>query len=176
MIHHKYLILISAVIGLIPIVLGIISLATPIWINIKAEFLPGSVSYGLFQQCITTEETRCIKVSTLQTAQGLEIAGVVILTGGIIIAITLKLFFSKRNIYLISPLLPVIGSILILIGFLIYAKSVIEHLTGYLLEVNIGYSMILMVIACIFGFVATAHLSFNAGYIYINNRQVIHVS
>ena len=65
-----------------------------------------------------------------------------------------------------------IGSILILIGFLLYTKYVIEHFTAFSLQIGIGYSMILMVIACISGFIASIYFSFNAGYIYRNNREI----
>jgi len=54
--------------------------------------------------------------------------------------------------------------------------SFIEYFAESTIEVKIGYSMILMVIAWICGFLASAYLLFNTGYIYQNNRSTINVS
>ena len=179
MINKKYFIrsVICAVIGLISIILGIIGLATPTWIKISlADAGVLTNVYGLFRRCIVSDEdltvTICAKVTSFKTAQGLLIAGVIIIAIGVVIAIILKLFSSMGNhIYLIFPILPMLGSILILIGFLLYIKYVIEDFVNFELKIDIGYSMVLMVIACILGFVTTAYFSFNAGYIYRSNRR-----
>jgi uncharacterized protein YjeT (DUF2065 family) len=181
MMNNKCLVLTGIAIGLVPIIIGIVGLATPTWININPVSGGLTVVYSLFRRCTTTNLagtsiSDCIDVTTFETSQGLQIAGVFIIAVGVIIAIILKLFSSTSNIYLISPLLPMIGSILILIGFLLYTKYVIEDFVQSALEVNTGYSMILMVITCICGFVATAYFSFNAGYIYRNNLQISVVS
>jgi hypothetical protein len=180
MINKKYFVrsVISAAIGLISIILGIIGLATPTWIKISPSDEGDLTVYGLFRRCttiISLEDptvTICDKVTSFKTAQGLLIAGVIIIAIGVAIAIILKLFSSMgHHIYLIFPILPMIGSILILIGFLLYIKYLIEHYVNFFLKVDIGYSIIIMVIACIFGFVTTAYFSFNAGYIYRSNRH-----
>ncbi|UJR36607.1 hypothetical protein I4U23_029327 [Adineta vaga] len=174
--NQKLIVVLTAVIGLIPIVFGIIGLATSSWIKIALAGQEPSVIYSLFQQCITEDNSiaTCIDISpSFKTIQGLEIAGVVIIGVGVIIAVVLKILFPKKLIQLITPLLPMVGSILILVGSLLYAKYVIEHFSTFGLEIGVGYSMILIIIACIFGFFATVYLSFSAGYAYGIKRSTV---
>ncbi|CAF0977871.1 unnamed protein product [Adineta ricciae] len=180
MINNKFiLIIISAIVGLIPIILGIVALATPKWIVVNLVDQEASSTYGLFQQCSSMEIgngsiTSCADIkSAFQTVQGLQIAGVVILTVGVVIAIIIKQFLPKYFLKLSTPLLPLIGSVLILVGSLLFAKYVIEHFSRNLIYVTIGYSMVLMVIACICGFVITVLFAFDAGYSYGNSRSTV---
>ena len=180
MINNKLiLVIISAVVGLIPIILGIVALATPKWIVVNLVGEGISSVYGLFQQCTSVETetvsiTKCADIkSAFQTVQGLQIAGVVILAVGVAIAIIIKQFLPKYLLKLSTPLLPLIGSVLILIGSLLFAKYVIEYHSSNLIGVTIGYSMVLMVIACICGFVVTALFAFDAGYSYGNSRSTV---
>ncbi|CAF0805596.1 unnamed protein product [Adineta ricciae] len=180
MTNNKFIvIIISAAIGLIPIILGIVALVTPEWIVVNLVGERASTVYGLFQRCASIETetgstTSCVDIkSAFQTVEGLQIAGVVILAVGVVIAIIIKQFSPKYILNLFTPLLPLIGSVLILVGSLLFAKYVIEHYSNNFIDVTIGYSMVLMVIACICGFVVTALFAFDTGYNYGNSRSTV---
>ncbi|CAF1340996.1 unnamed protein product [Adineta steineri] len=178
MVNFKLLI-ITAAIGLISIIFGIIGLATPKWIDVEVVAGGSNTIYGLFRQCtVDATGTKCTNVPTFKTAQGLQIAGVVIIAIGVISFTILNLLSRNSYLHLISPVLPIIGSILILIGFLLFPKYVIELYSTNLmkLQVNIGYSMVLMVIACIGGFLTAIYFAFSAGYSYCYNHSSFELS
>ncbi|CAF0733658.1 unnamed protein product [Adineta steineri] len=176
MVNFKLLI-ITAAIGLISVIFGIIGLATPKWIDVKVVAGGMNTVYGLFRECtVVATGTTCTNVPTFKTAQGLQIAGVVIIAIGVISFTILKLLSRNSYLHLISPVLPIIGSILILIGFLLFPKYVIELNTANTRQVNIGYSMVLMVIACIGGFLTAIYFAFTAGYSYCYNHSSYELS
>lgn len=156
------------------------AIGTTTWIQIGLPASKPIFVYSIFRRCDTITDgeqsvTECKKVTTFELIQGLEIAGVVILGVGVIIGVALKVLQPPAKLQLLAPFLPMLGSILILLGSLLYAKYVIEHFVEFTLEITVGYSMILMAIACIFGFLATVHFAFNAGLAFGAHRTTVNV-
>ncbi len=164
--YHKFA-LIGSIIGLIPIVLGIIGLITPAWISIDYDRPSDPIMYGLFEQCTTNNTIECTDIDSFETPQYFEIIGYIILIVGILISVLSTALMDKRSIHFIPPIILIIGTITILLGFIFYIKCVVEmNPTLTNTKLHLGYSMILMISACIVGYILTAYFSFSAGYIH----------
>lgn len=151
---------IGLVIGIIPIALGITALATPEWLK------SGPNTFSLL---VCNNPTDCLPdPEQAKTTKALEIAGVVAIGVGVIIAATLGMFTKSRWILLIALVFVVCGSILVLIGFVLYAKylfqSIIRGIPGLgTRTLDIGYSFILIILTCIIGFITAIYFAFLVG-------------
>ncbi|CAF4467245.1 unnamed protein product, partial [Rotaria sp. Silwood2] len=113
----RSLVLIGALLGLIPIVLGIVALVTPKWIKIL------HINFSLL---VCGTSNICLKSPRSNITNGLEIAGVAAIAIGVILSVILGMFTKNRWIYLLPQIFLISGPILILIGILLYAKYIIE--------------------------------------------------
>jgi hypothetical protein len=164
--YHKFA-LIGFIIGLIPIALGIIGLTTSAWISIDHDHPSDLIMYGLFEQCTKNNTIKCEDTDSFETPQYFEIIGYLILIVGILISVLCTALMDKRSIHFIPPIILMIGTITILLGFIFYIKCVVEmNSTVPYTKLHLGYSMILMISACIVGYILTAYFSFTAGYIH----------
>jgi hypothetical protein len=156
MVSSKIVVLFGLVLGLVPIGLGIAALVTAEWLKV------GQSIYSLLI-CSTTK--LCPSLKDFDTAKGLEIAGVCVTGVGVIFAVLIGLVSKNRWIRLLPVLLLITGPVLILIGLLLYAKSVFNAVGGGspLLTTTIGYSLIIMVVACITGFITSVYFAYVAG-------------
>jgi hypothetical protein len=174
--NHKFAI-ISFIIGFFAIILGIIALTTPVWISINYDHSLHPITYDLFRQCKSninqTSKTSknktitCIVINSFQIAQYLEIIGYISLVIGLFVGILCTVLINKRTIHFISPLILIVSTIMILLGLIFYIKYVIEvNHNASIIELRLGYSIILMIITCVIGFILTAYFSYTAGYIH----------
>ncbi|CAF1021400.1 unnamed protein product [Rotaria sordida] len=162
--YHKFAI-IGFIIGLFAIILGIIALTTSNWISINHNQLSDPIIYDLFQQCDRNETNKCTDFESFRIPQYFEIIGYIILVIGVFVGVLCTEFVNKRNIHIISPIILIIGIIMIFLGFIFYIKYVIEiNSTLTITKLDLGYSMILMISTCIIGCILTAYFSFTAGY------------
>jgi small-conductance mechanosensitive channel len=165
--YYQKFALIGLIIGIFPIILGIIALTTPAWISINHGQSSNRTSYGLFPQCTTNETSNCEDIDSFQTSQYLEIIGYVILIVGLLAGVLCTALIDKHSIHFIAPLILIIGTVTILLGFMFYIKSVVENSPPSSdMKLHLGYSMILMIATCIIGYILTAYFSFSAGYIH----------
>jgi hypothetical protein len=148
--------------GLIPVVLGVVGIVTPEWINLSPPRLNGT--YGLF----SCNNILCRSKPEFRVVQGLEIAGVAAIAVGMIIAVFLDIFTKKRWIHLFPQIFLFTGPTAIFIGLLLYAKSLFEDITKLpsiqSVTLVLGYSIILIIIACPLGFLTAIYFSFVAGF------------
>lgn len=162
----RKLILAGALFGLIPIGLGIAALVTQSWINLNGNN-PNNGTYGLF----SCKAILCSTQPGFTTVQGLEIAGVAAIAAGVVLAVLLDIFTGNRWIHLISQIFLFGGPTLILIGLILYAKYLFEYVTrslltqaGLSLIVDLGYSLILIIVTCLLGFFTAIYFGFIAGF------------
>ncbi|CAF1531826.1 unnamed protein product [Adineta ricciae] len=98
---------------------------------------------------------------SFKTSQGFVFAGIGSLFFGLLLAIIITLLPLPRFIRLLPLLLLIIGPILITIGFVLYPKTVIEDFGNSLqVSIDIGYSIILVIIASIIGYITAALFAF----------------
>ena len=167
-IPHK-LVLAGVALSIISIALGAVALATPEWLKLQLKIgdsvSPGG-TYGLF----SCSDRWCSELPGFRVAQGLLIAGVAAFAVGVFIALLLDVFTDKKWLPLLPQIFLFVGPTLILIGLVLYAKYVFDELgrrvpaTLPQTSLNIGYSIILIIVACILGFLTAIFLAFAAGY------------
>jgi hypothetical protein len=156
-------ILIGAGVGLIPIILGVVGLATQYWVNVIRPGIP-TLTYGLF----SCAGSLCSTKLGFPVLQGLVIAGVVAIAVGVIIAVVLDIFINNRWIHLLPQILLIVGPTLLLIGlilFMIYIFDDIGKMPSGVPPITfvLGYSMILIIVACVFGYIIAVYFAFFAG-------------
>ncbi len=161
---HK-LVLAGALLGLIPIGLGIAAVATHSWISVKVNTMDGG-TYGLFR-CNNISCSTLIR--NISTVQGLEIAGVAAVAVGVIIAVLLDIFIKNRWIHLLPQIFLFAGPTLIIIGLLLYAKYLFEYLSTRAVPntttiLDMGFSIILITIACLIGFLTAIYFASVPGF------------
>jgi hypothetical protein len=164
--YHKFAIT-GFIFGGFGIILGIIALTTPAWISVKYSQSSHTIIYGLFRQCDKNETTECTDINSFQAPQYIEIIGHVILAIGIFVGVICTAFIDQRSIHFIPPIILLIGSLTIFVGFIFYIKCVVEmNHNSSIRTLHFGYSMIMMICTCIIGNFLTAYFSFTAGYIH----------
>jgi len=164
--YHKFA-LIGIVISFFPIIFGIIALTTPTWIVINHDQPLNRTDYGLFHQCKANHTDGCTDLDSFQAPKYLEIIGYIILIIGLLAGVLCTALIDKHSVHFIAPIIIVIGTVSILLGFIFYIKCVVEDIpTSSHTKVQLGYSMILMISTCMIGCVLSAYFSFSAGYIY----------
>jgi hypothetical protein len=166
------LVIAGAILGVVPIVLGIVAVSTQSWISTRifnTTFTTGT--FGLFQ-CASI---RCSTRPGFSVTQALEIAGVAAIGVGVIIAVVLDILIKNRWVHLLPLVFLFGGPTLILIGLILYAKYLFEFLSsisgGIATILDIGYSIILIIIACLLGFLTAVYFAFVAGF----GRHHVHV-
>jgi len=165
--YYQKFAIIGFILGLFPIVLGIIALTTSAWISINHNGLSNRTNYDLFRQCETNKTIECTYINSFQTSQYFEIIGYILLIVGLLAGVLCTALINKRSIHFIAPIILIIGTVTILLGFIFYIKSVVESIFALSnTTLNLGYSMILMISTCIIGCILIAYFSFSAGYIH----------
>ena len=159
----------GASIGIITIILGIVALSTKTWIVLTRPMALES-TYSLFKRCnkalidAALPLAGCKNLNDPPAAQGLIIAGVVIIGLGIVASIFIGILFDNRWIKLIPNSLVIIGPTFILIGALLYVKNVLGNFTEGTATLNLGYSLVLILVTCIIGYVLAAYFFFVTGF------------
>ncbi|CAF1936911.1 unnamed protein product [Rotaria magnacalcarata] len=153
MVSIRILVLIGAVLGVIPIALGIVALVTTEWITSSSGLTSSVVICSLPSLCLPASEATLTK--------SLEIAGVVAIGVGVILSVILGMWTKNLLLLLLPQIFLIAGPILILIGFLLYAKYLFEMIIT--VPLDLGYSFLLMIIACIVGFITAVYFAFVAG-------------
>jgi hypothetical protein len=165
--YYQKFAIIGFIIGLFPIILGIIALTTSTWISINHDQSSNRTNDDLFQQCKTNETIECTVINAFQTFQYFEMIGYIILIVGLLAGVLCTALISKRSIHFIAPIILIIGTATILLGFIFYIKSVVESISALSnTTLNLGYSMILMIFTCTIGCILIGYFSFSAGYIH----------
>ena len=150
----------GAALSAIPIALGIVAVATRIWLRIKSNDDDSIVAtYGLFH---LNTASRTIDFD-YPASQGLIIAGIIAIAVGVLVALLLDIVIKNRWIHLIAILFLYAGPTLIFIGLLLYAKRVFEAVGDNRTTLFLGYSIILAIIACLLGFLLAIYFAFVAG-------------
>ena len=115
-----------------------------------------STTYNLF-----TKSTNDTKVDEFSVPQGLIIAGLCCIFVGTVLAVVVGLLGLWRVISILPLLLLVVGPVLITIGYLLYAKVVVEDFGHELgIVVHLGYSLVLIVISSIIGYATAIFFAF----------------
>jgi heme A synthase len=173
--YHKFA-LIGIIISFFPIIFGIVALTTSSWIVINHGQPSHRIDYSLFQQCKANDTDGCTNIDSFQTPQYFEIIGYIILILGLLAGVLCTALIDKRHIHFIAPVILVIGTLSILLGFIFYIKSVMENIPSLLnTKVQLGYSMILMIATCMNGCILIAYFSFSAGYIHRHILGSVHI-
>ncbi|CAF1531849.1 unnamed protein product [Adineta ricciae] len=98
---------------------------------------------------------------SFKSSQGFVFAGIGSIFFGILLAIIITLLPLPRIIRLLPLLLLITGPILITIGFVLYPKIVIEDFGDALdISIDVGYSIILVIIASIIGYITAVLFAF----------------
>jgi hypothetical protein len=158
----RKLVLVGAALGLIPIALGIVALVLDKWYYAVNG---NSSLFGLFTN---NNNMLCYGRITVQIIQGLEIGGVAAIGVGIITIVLLYMFIKNRWIRLLPLILLILGSTAILVGLIL--------LTGCAGARDLGISMILMIIACAFGYIVSAYFALVAGIGWYHHHPQQHSS
>jgi hypothetical protein len=165
----QILALAGAGIGIVTIALGIVALATPTWIIITAPQALRA-TYSLFKRCneslspITASLAGCKTLNNFETPQGLTIGGVVVIGLGIIASILLGVLVNNRWVKFVPQVLLITGPTIILVGILYYVKYVLENFAAGTIQLDLGYSLILISITSIIGYVSSAYFGFVTGF------------
>lgn len=170
--------IIGFIIGIFPIILGIVALTTPVWININHNQTSNvtTSSYNLFRIYKINEQTRDEDIHSFETSQYFEIGGYAVLIFGLLAGVISTALIDKRKIHFVAPIILIIGTVTILLGFIFYIISVVEHVSSSTnTTLHLGYSMILMIITCIIGCILTAYFSFSAGYIHRHILSTVNI-
>jgi predicted membrane protein len=95
----------------------------------------------------------------------LIIAGVAARAAGVFIALILDILTKNQWIQLLPQIFLFGGPTLIVVGLLLYAKYVFEDVsTGTLaIALSLDYSIIVIIVACLLGFLTATYFSFAAG-------------
>ena len=152
------LILVGAFFGVISIGLGITALATPNWIQ-------NNSTYSLLR---CERPYVCLERSSESNiTKGLEIAGIGAIAVGLVFSVVLDILTKNRWIHLLPQILLTVGSSLILIGLILYVEYVasddFKPSNQQQISLSLGYSLILMIIACVLGFCTAVYLAYIAG-------------
>ncbi|CAF1113906.1 unnamed protein product [Adineta ricciae] len=98
---------------------------------------------------------------TFKPSQGLVFAGIATFFVGLLLAIIITLLPLSRVIRLVPLILLIVGPLLIILGCVIYPKKVVEDFgTALELQVDIGFSVVLVVVGAIIGFITAAVFAF----------------
>lgn len=98
---------------------------------------------------------------TFKTSQGLVFAGIATFFVGLLLAIIITLLPLSRVIRLLPLALLIIGPILIILGSVLFPKKVVEDFgTALELQVDVGFSVVLVVVGAIIGFITAAVFAF----------------
>jgi hypothetical protein len=140
------LILVGAVLGLIPLGLGAVALATTKWTF--------NGNYGLFNtfSVFSGSVLLCGNPPKPQIILALEIGGVAAILVGIILSVLLSMLIKNKWIRLLPQIFLILGPTAILIGLVLLLEC--------LRDPGIGYSMLLMIIACITGYILAIYFAF----------------
>jgi len=156
-------VLAGLLLGLIPVGLGVAAIVTQSWISLIVQNTNVG-TYGLF----SCNNILCSSKFGFRTVQILEIAGVAAIAAGLIIAVFLDIFTENRWIHLLPQIFLFAGPALVFIGLLLYAKYLFEDISrmpsGPPLTLRLEYSIILIIIACLLGFLTAIYFSFVAGF------------
>jgi hypothetical protein len=167
MYYYQKFAIIGFLIGLFPIIFGIIAFTTPAWIVINHDQPLHRIEYDLFRQCKSNGTIQCTQIDSFQTSQYFEIIGYIILIIGLLVGVLCTALIDRHSIHFIAPIILIIGTITILLGFIFYIKYVVENISPTSnTNLTVGYSMILMMSTCFIGCILTAYFSFSAGYIH----------
>jgi hypothetical protein len=155
--------------------LGVIALITPSWISINHNQTSTQINYDLFRQC-KINETECTDINSFRRSQYFVIIGFTILIIGLLAGVICTALIDKRSIHFIVPIILIIGTAMILLGFIFYIQSVVENIDILSnTKLDLGYSMILMISTCITGFILTAYFAFSAGYIHRHILGIVNI-
>ena len=160
----------GAALSVIPIALGIVAVATRIWLRTR-RVTDGAIlfTYGLFH----VNTPLGLGEFDYPISQGLIIAGVIAIAVGVAITLLLDIVTKNRWIHLFPQIFLFSGPTLIFIGLLLYAKRVFEAVSvfsGNPTTLVLGYSIILAIIACLFGFLVAVYFAFVAGTRHSKNQ------
>ncbi|CAF0805578.1 unnamed protein product [Adineta ricciae] len=164
--YYQKFAVIGLILGVIPVILGIVGLTTLSWISITYdESLSTPVTYDLFRRC-RNGTNECDTVPSFRISQYLEITGYAVLAMGIILSVIFTGFVDKRSIHFLTPIVIILGVFSMIIGFIFYIESIFEmNPNSPILKVNFGYSLILMLSTGALGCLLAVYFSFTAGYI-----------
>jgi hypothetical protein len=173
----RKLVLVGALISLIPIALSIAAFATPSWVNVTARNQTSNFNFTIPYSLLVCNNTLCPSTSPLlRTVQGLEISGFMALLLGVVAFVVLDILTESRLIHLLPQILLIIGPTLVLVGLILYPLYVMTNFTFFtsyfiINSISFGYSFILMLIACIVGYVIAIYFAFLAGFGRYGARQ-----
>jgi hypothetical protein len=141
----RKLILAGAVLGLIPLALGAVALGTTKWTYDRDLGLFNTVSV------FSGDILLCGNPPTPQVILGLEIGGVAAILVGIILSVLLSMLIKNKWIRLLPQIFLILGPTAILIGVILLLEC--------LRQPGIGYSMLLMIIAGITGYILAIYFA-----------------
>ena len=154
--------IVGAFLGVASIGLGIAGLVTKQWLKVESTVNGMNTPTTVYSLLLCDDEHKCPSNSLFNATKGLEIAGVAALIISIVIGVFFRVAKLNRSLQ-VFPVIPMLaGPILILIGLLLYAKVVFEDVGTKLLplgttslttKTTLEYSIILMVVSCIVGFI-----------------------
>ena len=164
--YYQKFAVIGLILGIVPVILGIVGLTTSSWIRITYnESLSTSVTCGLFHRH-RNGTNKCDTDQSFRISQYLEITGYVVLAMGIILSVIFTGFVDKRSIHFLTPIVIILGVFSMTIGFIFYIESIFEmNRDSPVLKMNFGYSSILMLSTSATGCLLAVYFSFTAGYI-----------
>ncbi|CAF0733685.1 unnamed protein product [Adineta steineri] len=137
-------VLLGAVLGLIPIALGVVALVTRKWSYYSPD-------YNLFTLNTGTLHSQCNKLQMKQLFQGLEIGGIAAIAVGVIVSVLLNIIVKNRWIRRAPLILLILGPTAIFIGLILFLECTINH--------GLGYSIILMIISSITGYIVAIYFA-----------------
>lgn len=157
--------------GLIPVVLGIIALVTNRWLKAEVS-LPATLGSGTVVKhySVLRKNGAIIPEDSLfKVVQGILVAGVAAIFVGIVASMIIQLSLKNRASRFIVSILISSGAILLIIGLLLFAKIVFETAAKVIppdstTKISLGYSLILMVICSILGFLTSSIFTFLSGF------------
>lgn len=163
--YYQKFAVIGVIVGVIPIISGIIGLTTSSWISITNDESSTTVTYDLFHR-YQNGTNECETVESFRISQYLEITGHVVLAMGIILSVIFTGFVDKHSIHFLTPIVIILGVFSMIIGFIFYIESILEMSSDSpILKLNFGYSLILMLLTSAAGCLLAVYFSFTAGYI-----------
>ncbi|CAF4413732.1 unnamed protein product [Rotaria socialis] len=164
--YHKFAI-IGLIVGIFPIIFGIIALTTSTWIRVFDEKSSQTIVCDLFAQFNQSSTNKDATTDTFQIPQYFEIIGCIILQVGLVVGVLCTALINKRSVHFIPPVILMIGTVMIFLGLIFYIQYVVDRNGALSIKkLHLGYSMILMIATCVIGCFMTAYFSFTAGYIH----------
>ncbi|UJR36605.1 hypothetical protein I4U23_029325 [Adineta vaga] len=149
-IPHKSVIL-GVVLGVIPIALGVVALATPQWFKTTSSTAPTFGLFNINNTYMHTDTKGCYNTPKEQTVKGLEIGGVGAIFVGVILSFLLHMLIKNRWIRFIPQILLILGPSAILIGLILLLECAKWP--------GLGYSFIIMSVACITGYILAIYFA-----------------